>query len=370
MARKPAFPAATIASALALLSCVTIALAAQPNPATEVQPVAPPAHFPWRRNEMTAPADMVLPNLLPTYPVPGYALVTGGNPAGDTPWQVELYSTYEFGETDFMEDEALPLNSPIRYFLREMPPWERAHRCGGAYIGDMWVLTAAHCVANVPADKFFTIRRIRAGTRNLAAGGATFRIERVVIHQHYMGPSMSKLNDIALIRIAADASTDAEAATFMKAIRIPGDRPGDRPLTDLETVTVTGWGYTEPRLPFQSKRKPDGTIMHLSSALMSVDLTQFPRSSCAAIPAYRNLIAVSMICAGSTDPARDACQGDSGGPLTRKETPTETVLVGLVSVGIGCAYASTPGIYTSVPFFRTWINNAKLQSLPGQIMRL
>ena len=47
-----------------------------------------------------------------------------------------------------------------------------AHKGGGAWLGDGWVITAAHCVDNMPSfdgrvGNVLVDRRLRLGTQNL-----------------------------------------------------------------------------------------------------------------------------------------------------------------------------------------------------------
>jgi secreted trypsin-like serine protease len=60
------------------------------------------------------------------------------------------------------------------------------------------------------------------------------------------------------------------------------------------------------------------------------------------------------ICAADVN--TDACQGDSGGPLVIGQG-TKSVLVGVVSNGIGCADEDFPGVYTDVSKYLNWIGS-------------
>ena len=60
----------------------------------------------------------------------------------------------------------------------------------------------------------------------------------------------------------------------------------------------------------------------------------------------------TAICAGSE--GRDACDGDGGGPLVC-EKENHWYQVGVVSFGIGCGRKNTPGVYTRVEAFASWI---------------
>ena len=54
----------------------------------------------------------------------------------------------------------------------------------------------------------------------------------------------------------------------------------------------------------------------------------------------------------------DTCQGDSGGPLLAFQN-NRWVIAGLTSFGVGCARPNTPGAYTRVSRFISFITAAQ-----------
>lgn len=286
--------------------------------------------------------------------------VVGGSPAapGTAPWQVELYSTYRYTPQDFAEDDARGAADPKKRFFSLRQGWELGHRCGGAWLGDNWILTAAHCVIEVTGN-FLEVRRVRLGTQDLSVGGTTYAIESAVVHMGYVDGEPYP-NDIALIRIAPGDPIPPS----VKPIRILGDAAGDRPLASGDALRVTGWGLTQPRV----SGARDAATNRQSPVLLQVALSAFPDARCDAVPDYAKRLPGKTVCGGSTIPGRDACSGDSGGPLTRAQG-SERVLVGIVSWGRGCALAGYPGIYTRASDYRQWIAGAKTAARPGQVSR-
>ena len=344
------------------------AFAQSPTPDTP-PPVAsaPSASAPTASVPTTPPATTPPPTTPPAPVEDDGTRIVGGHDAreGTAPWQAEIYSTYVYTKEDVAQDVALAPGDPAKLYLDQKAPWERAHRCGGAYIGDMWVLTAAHCVLEVDGD-VLKARRVRLGTQELP-GGATYRIERAVAHKDY--ETVHHANDIALIKIARDAQTGrAGLPPTVQAIRVLGDGAG-RPLADFDHVQVTGWGRTLARDDVPGALARDGkTVNHGSPTLKALPLTVFPVARCNAVSTYAGTPFDLAICAGSDRAGEDSCNGDSGGPLTRAQG-NDRVLVGLVSWGKGCGLAGVPGIYTRMPAYAAWIKAAQANAQPGMVSR-
>ncbi|WP_416906933.1 MAG: serine protease [Polymorphobacter sp.] len=328
-------------AALLVPACLTLACAPPPPPKT----TPPPA-------TADNPADNP----------EGDARIVGGTPAlaGSAPWQAQIYSTHIYTPREIAED-CTPGHGCFHLAAREN--WERIHRCGGVYIGQGLVLTAAHCISGGAA--FGTTRRIRLGTLYLKAEGATFRIADWQVHPGYSGEDPPQ-HDIALIRIEADNPIARRFPLERAQIRILDTERGDAPLAEGDLLRITGWGRTMARASGPSQMALDGvTLNRMSPMLMQINQMR-RESACANLPAYRDRLPDTTICAISDTPGVDSCNGDSGGPMTRAQG-RERVLVGLVSWGRGCALPGMPALYTNVPAYRGWIETtaAALSNRPA-----
>ena len=280
--------------------------------------------------------------------------IVGGSeaPVHSAPWQAQIYSTYAYSEADTVADQQLPEGQ--RLMLADKEDWEKTHRCGGVYIGDNMVVTAAHCLAGV--KKFGEQRRVRLNTQDLRKPGATFAITGWSVHPDFVNVEPYP-NDIAILHIEADNATARRLKLSRLAIRMLGTDASDIPISPGDRLRVTGWGRTKPRDSGQTQLARDGTRNEMSPELMQINQRPDP-AACDSLPGYRDRIADKTVCAVSDVPGKDSCNGDSGGPMTRAQG-RERVLVGIVSWGRGCALPGVPAVYTSIPGYLDWIGQAR-----------
>lgn len=303
--------------------------------------------------------------------------IVGGEPAppGSAPWQVEILSSPSYDEADRAYDLKLADGDACKLYLAQRQPFELAHKCGGAYIGDRWIATAAHCVANIPGfdgkeGNVLTDRRLRLGTQNLTMEDGLFAIESVVIHSGYK--KATKLDDIALVRVAEDPRI-AEFEAGGRLVAVPVMAPGDRDFDAGEALRVTGWGWMGQRNETDAVTRLDSAkrLQRNPADLQQLTLNYLPDEKCA--QEYGEFYGPGALCAGaqaadgSIEVGKDSCQGDSGGPLTREEDGGARSLVGVVSGGKGCG-AGKPAVYTRMSYYADWIDAAKAAAKPGEVV--
>ncbi|OQV17986.1 putative Coagulation factor XI [Hypsibius exemplaris] len=287
---------------------------AQPNP--PVVPVVVKGVVPYGKG----------PNGPPPPPIGGPVCGRKGtNPMARVLDETVQRADTEFGEYPWM---AAVLLSDLTYV------------CGGALIGNRFILTAAHCISKHKHRNLI----VRLGEYDVQETSEPpfqdYKVVDAIIHAGYHSGTLR--NDMAVLVLDAPVKFNAYIAPV--CLPEPGASYGPA------LCTVTGWGKN--------------TIAHgkWSSRLKGVDVplvtNEFCENSYRKSPelgGYFNLDN-SFVCAGA--PGKDACFGDGGSPMV---CPINGVyqLVGLVSWGIDCGLY--PGVYARVDKFLPWIADVTRQ---------
>lgn len=241
--------------------------------------------------------------------------ITDGSPAtpGQFPYQVSL------------EWSIFPLLIPY------------SHVCGGSILNEKWVLTAGHCITELP--KLGKIR-VNAGKHGILDAGKDQQIVKVaekIVHENYAGGVAPF--DIALLKLA-------KPLIFNERVG-----PVSLPKQDDEfegSVFLSGWGSTSknllPILPLvlHFAEIPLVNYETCNEALLGID---------SSAELYE-----TQVCTGPIGDSKSACSGDSGGPLVKMVNGTP-VQVGIVSWGLFPCGQGGPSVYTRVPSYIEWIKN-------------
>ncbi|KAJ5665517.1 trypsin-like cysteine/serine peptidase domain-containing protein [Penicillium maclennaniae] len=206
-----------------------------------------------------------------------------------------------------------------------------SHKCGGSIIDKDHILTAAHCVDGLSADRL----RIRAGSNQHASGGKLVKVAKVTQHSEFDAKTIK--NDIAVLKLASSL----EFGSTISAVELPSSAD-DTPQVGTR-CSVTGWGSTSAG---------GGSI---PANLLVAYVNIVDHEKCVEEYVDRHQVDDSMICAGVKFGGKDACQGDSGGPLVDSSTKKQ---VGVVSWGFGCGKHSHDGVYASTAAYLDWIQEA------------
>ena len=272
--------------------------------------------------------------------------------------------------------EADPADWPGIASLQAVKGGAVYHECGAAMISESWAITAGHCVdaAKIEQGRAISYFRGENGAADERVGPmvltvglgsltdiptkAVFPGTVMGFHPAFGGGRAVAGNDVALLKVRGkwsgavaklDGLTGDAAEIAYRDTLVAGYGKTGETAQNEAGINRAGRHVTAPSLTLQ-----EGYVPEVETALCKTQIEGL-------IETYKlsdtmgdiSVDEKTQLCAGSG--GVDSCQGDSGGPLNVRggEAPIQ---YGVVSWGLGCARADSPGIYMRVSAYADWIS--------------
>ncbi|XP_015179984.1 PREDICTED: transmembrane protease serine 9 [Polistes dominula] len=222
------------------------------------------------------------------------------------------------------------------------------HFCGGTILNSRYILTAAHCLCSGTSTIPIRQLRVTLGEYDLKGPETPAASEESVINAvvhpgHRCG---RYVDDIALLELARPItwSESVKPACLPAASGNPGYRAFGG-----ENAVAAGWGWLGE----------DRSRYKRADVMQKVNVRVVENSVCRewyASQGKSTRVESQQMCAGHEEGGRDSCWADSGGPLMIVSNPNRrTIVIGIVSSGVGCARPRLPGLYTRISEYISWI---------------
>ncbi|CAF1081394.1 unnamed protein product [Rotaria sp. Silwood1] len=209
------------------------------------------------------------------------------------------------------------------------------HLCGGVLLTRRHVLTAAHCIEDF---KGISDINILAGIHYTNEKKTPISALSIDIHPQYDSETFA--NDVAIITLdTLLPENDPRIGTICLP---PNDMMGKSYPPVKSSAVAIGWGSTS------FGGRPSESLKQVVLPLL--DTTKWP---CNIYVTH----AQGQICAGELNGGIDTCQADSGGPLMVENSDSRWEIIGITSFGKSCGKPDTPGIYTRVGTYNSFIRS-------------
>jgi len=213
-----------------------------------------------------------------------------------------------------------------------------ARYCGGAVIGEEWIITAAHCLHGWGGNKKYI--KIYLGEHDTNTDSETnktkvYYVKYFKLHEKFNVDPIR--NDIAVIKVTRSIDLD---------LHTPVCLPGKNEDFEGSTVTALGWGP----VAFLSD-VGYGRYVH-TNQLQEAQLTIRDPSVCSK-KFGSDFTTPSNLCFGGL--GTSTCSGDRGGPVTVEDRESRHTLVGIVSFDEFQCGKGSLSTFASVSYYRDWI---------------
>ncbi|XP_011311419.1 trypsin-1 [Fopius arisanus] len=233
---------------------------------------------------------------------------------------------------------ALPHKYPYQVSVQwGFPPLIRyRHMCGGSIIDPSWILTAGHCITEIPKIGSLQVVAGKHDLTNIEPGQQERLVDRRVVYESY--PGGASQHDIGLLKLKSPFNyTD-----HIQPIGLP--KSGKQHTGD---VIISGWGSISTNMTpeYPSKLQAvEVSVLDLDTCLATFQLV-FPETQ----------IFDTQICTGPVGGDRSPCSGDSGGALMQFDVDGKAEQVGIVSWGAAPCGNGAPSVFTRVSSYVDWI---------------